>query len=166
MHNCRVGLSHIARPITTTSECPSTPAPRRCPAHNSAKSHPSAPRCLRNECDGSVVVQDWQTLAVPSITGRLEVNLTVPDPARSAVWYAELFGMEQRYAYRPADSKVSYLCLGEPDSGLILCLVGHTASAGDLSLNAADLHEWAARLDDLGIPHSGVNQPRIPRMRC
>jgi len=30
---------------------------------------------------------------VPAITGRIEVNLSVCDPERSAAWYAEVFGM-------------------------------------------------------------------------
>jgi hypothetical protein len=34
---------------------------------------------------------------VPSITGRVEVNLTVRDPARSAAWYSKLLDMQQRY---------------------------------------------------------------------
>jgi glyoxylase I family protein len=103
----------------------------------------------------------------------LEVNLTVRDPARSAVWYAELLGMEQRYAYQPDDGRVSYVCLTEPSSGLVLCLVGHPMNAGELFSEARtgldhleflvphrdDLDEWATRLDQLAIAHSGVKTP-------
>ncbi len=114
---------------------------------------------------------------VPSISGRMEVNLTVRDLSRSATWYAELLGMEKRYEYDPSDGRPSYICLTEPRSGLVLCLVGHSANPGEpfsefrtgldhaefLVARRADLDEWAARLDQLGIEHSGVTQPSHTR---
>jgi glyoxylase I family protein len=110
---------------------------------------------------------------VPSITGRVEINLTVPDPVRSAAWYAELLGMQQRYDFAGADGRMRYICLVEPRSGLVLCLVGHATNPGEpfselrtgldhLELLVArrdELREWADRLDELGIPHSGVKEP-------
>jgi glyoxylase I family protein len=115
----------------------------------------------------------WQTRAVPSITGRVEVNLAVRDPARSAAWYTALLGMEERYDYVSADGDMRYICLVEPSSGLVLCLVGHAANAGEsfsefstgldhlefLVAEAGELHEWARRLDVLGVAHSGVKEP-------
>ena len=114
---------------------------------------------------------DWQTRCVPSITGRVEVNLTVRDPVRSAIWYRELLGMETKYDF--SDGRLSYVCLTEPSCTLVLCLVGHADNPGEpfselrtgldhLELLVArrdDLDEWAARLDELGIAHSGVKQP-------
>jgi glyoxylase I family protein len=111
---------------------------------------------------------------VPSITGRIEVNLTVCDPVRSAAWYAELLAMEKLYDFVSADGALSYVCLVEPRSKLVLCLVGHAANPGHpfsesltgldhLEFNVArreDLDEWAARLDELGIAHSGVKDPQ------
>src|SRR5207244_2030223 len=44
-----------------------------------------------------------QTAPVPSITGQVEVNLTVRDPARSATWYSQLLGLQQLYDYTAAD---------------------------------------------------------------
>ena len=110
---------------------------------------------------------------MPSITGQVEVNLTVRDPVRSAAWYAELLRMEQRYAHLPADGRVTYVCLAEPSSGLVLCLVGHPAHAGEpfnevrtgldhlefMVPHRDDLDEWATRLDELGVAHSGVKAP-------
>jgi glyoxylase I family protein len=114
---------------------------------------------------------------VPSITGRVEVNLTVPDPVRSAAWYAQLLSMEKRYEFIPADGRVSYVCLTEPRSGLVLCLVGHPTNRAEpfsesrtgldhlefLVERREDLDEWRARLDELGIEHSGINQPSHTR---
>jgi len=114
----------------------------------------------------------WQTRAVPSITGRVEVNLAVRDPARSAAWYTALLGMEERYDYVSADGDMRYICLVEPSSGLVLCLVGHAANAGEsfsefstgldhlefLVERREDLDEWLDRLDELGVEHSGVKE--------
>jgi catechol 2,3-dioxygenase-like lactoylglutathione lyase family enzyme len=110
---------------------------------------------------------------VPSITGRVEVNLTVRDPVRSAAWYAELFGMQKRYDFVAADGHMRYICLVEPRSELVLCLVGHATNRGDafsefrtgldhlefLVARRNELQEWAERLDQLEIAHSGVTEP-------
>ncbi len=109
----------------------------------------------------------------PPITGQVEVNLTVRDPDRSAAWYAELLGMRTRYDHTSDDGALRYVSLVEPDSGLVLCLVGHASNDGEtfselragldhLELLVAtrdDLDAWAARLDELGIEHSGVKAP-------
>jgi catechol 2,3-dioxygenase-like lactoylglutathione lyase family enzyme len=109
---------------------------------------------------------------VPAITGRVEVNLTVRDPARSAAWYGQVFGMRQRYDFTSDDGQMRYICLVEPNSELVLCLVGHAANPGEafsefrtgldhiefLVASRDGLHEWAHHLDQLGIPHSGVKE--------
>jgi glyoxylase I family protein len=109
---------------------------------------------------------------MPSITGRVEVNLSVRDPIRSAAWYAGLLGMEKLYDFVPADGRLHYICLIEPRSGFVLCLVGH-ASSPDEPFNEVragldhleflvdqhdELQEWADHLDGLGIAHSGVKE--------
>jgi catechol 2,3-dioxygenase-like lactoylglutathione lyase family enzyme len=110
---------------------------------------------------------------VPPITGRVEVNLSVRDPERSAAWYAEVLGMQQRYDRAAAHRGLRYISLTEPTSGLVLCLVGHATNDGKpfsenrtgldhvefLVDRREDLSAWAARLDGLGIPHSGVKEP-------
>jgi glyoxylase I family protein len=110
---------------------------------------------------------------VPSITGHVEVNLTVSDPRRSAAWYAELLGMEKLYEFDAADTELRYVCLVEPVSKLVLCLVGHATNSGEpfsetrtgldhlefLVARLEDLEEWAGRLDEIGIAHSGVKRP-------
>jgi glyoxylase I family protein len=107
---------------------------------------------------------------MPSITGRVEVNLTVRDPDRSAAWYRELLSMEERYDFASADGSMRYVSLVEPTSGFVLCLVGHASNPGEpfdevrtgldhlefLVARHAELQEWADRLDELGIAHSGV----------
>ncbi|MGO9874053.1 MAG: VOC family protein [Acidimicrobiia bacterium] len=114
---------------------------------------------------------------MPSVTGRVEINLTVRDPVRAAEWYCELLGMEKLYDFDPADGRPTYVCLVEPNSRLVLCLVGHDTNPGEpfsefrtgldhlefLVARREDLHEWAARLDELGIEHSGVKEPSYTR---
>ena len=109
-------------------------------------------------------------VAMPPVTGRIEVNLTVRDPGRSAAWYIELLGLDQRSDYTGDDGQLRYIVLRDPASGFILGLVGHATNSGD-PFNEAnpgldhleflvdrrdDLDEWADRLNGLGIPHSGV----------
>jgi glyoxylase I family protein len=115
----------------------------------------------------------WQTWGVPTITGRVEVNLTVRDPLGSAAWYAELLGMENLYEFIPSDGRVRYACLVEPSSGFVLCFVGHPTNPTEpfdetrtgldhlefLVATRDGLDEWASRLDQLGIEHSGVKEP-------
>ena len=109
---------------------------------------------------------------MPDIAGRIEVNLTVRDPTRSASWYARLLGMEERYDFTSEDGRMRYIALVEPTSQLVLCLVGHAGNRGELfsELHTGldhlefvvdrreDLDEWADRLSQLGVEHSGVKE--------
>jgi glyoxylase I family protein len=110
---------------------------------------------------------------VPSISGRIEVNLTVRDPARSAAWYSQLLDLEELYDFTDPEGRMRYICLAEPNSGLVLCLVGHAANSGEsfselrtgldhlefLVDRREDLDEWSQRLDQLSIAHSGIKEP-------
>ncbi len=110
---------------------------------------------------------------MPPISGRVEVNLTVGDPARSAAWYAELLELDVLYDYTGEEGQMRYIALVEPTSHLVLCLVGHRQHSGGpfselrtgldhlefLVDRREDLDEWEARLNRLGIPHSGVKEP-------
>jgi catechol 2,3-dioxygenase-like lactoylglutathione lyase family enzyme len=143
------------------------PIARRLPCD---QQHRSTPREIRQICAAR---RNWETCEVPSIPGRVEVNLTVRDPLLSAAWYAELLGMQTRYAHTSDDGQMRYICLVEPSSSLVLCLVGHAKSTGEpftefrtgldhlefLVASRDDLEHWAERLDELGVPHSGVKNP-------
>jgi glyoxylase I family protein len=114
---------------------------------------------------------------VPSISGRVEINLTVREPASSAAWYSELFGLQVLYDFAGEDGRLRYVALIEPESQLVLCLVGHQEHSGEpfsefhtgldhlefLVDRREDLYEWAARLTQLGIAHSGVKEPEYTR---
>jgi glyoxylase I family protein len=110
---------------------------------------------------------------MPSISGRVEINLTVRDPARSASWYSELLDLEEVYDFSGPDGRMRYIALVEPRSQLTLCLVGHEANKGEpfsefrtgldhfefLVDRREDLDGWVERLDRLGIEHSGIKEP-------
>jgi catechol-2,3-dioxygenase len=114
---------------------------------------------------------------VPSISGRVEVNLTVRDPAASATWYSELLDLRVLYDFAGEDGRLRYVALVEPESKLVLCLVGHKEHSGEpfsefrtgldhlefLVDHREDLDDWAERLNRLGIPHSGVKEPEYTR---
>jgi glyoxylase I family protein len=109
---------------------------------------------------------------MPSTTGRVEVNLTVRDLDRSAAWYSELLGLQERYDFASADGHMRYISLIEPTSGFVLCLVGHASNPGEpfdevrtgldhlefLVAGHGELQKWADRLDELGIAHSAVKK--------
>ena len=109
---------------------------------------------------------------MPKLTGRCEVNLTVRDPTRSASWYSRLLGMEELYDFTSDDERMRYIALVEPNSRLVLCLVGHAGNRGEsfsefhtgldhlefLVERREDLDEWADRLSRLRIEHSGVKE--------
>lgn len=110
---------------------------------------------------------------MPSISGRIEVNLTVRDSVRSAGWYSQLLGLEQLYDFTDPDGRMRYISLTEPNCGLVLCLVGHAANSGEafsefrtgldhlefLVDRREDLDEWTERLNQLNIVHTGIKEP-------
>lgn len=114
---------------------------------------------------------------MPSISGRLEVNLTVCDPATSAAWYSALLDLEELYDFTGADGHVRYVALRDPKSQLVICLVGHKENHGEsfsefrtgldhlefLVDQREDLDEWEAKLNQLKIEHSGVKDPEYTK---
>lgn len=106
------------------------------------------------------------------MTGRVEITLSVRDPERSAAWYSELLRMDQTYDHISDDGRMRYICLVEPVSDFVLCLVGHDTNPDEafsefrigldhlefLVAHQTDLLEWAARLDSMGVEHSGVKE--------
>ncbi len=108
---------------------------------------------------------------MPEITGQV-IIFTVSNADRSAAWYCRLLGWKETGRYVQPDGHVQQVCLADPLSGLQLCLVDHEAGSGVfdefragldhlefLIARRGDLKTWAAQLDDLQIPHSGVKEP-------
>jgi glyoxylase I family protein len=108
---------------------------------------------------------------MPRMAGQI-VILTVSDADRSAAWYRDLLGMDETGRYVQPDGHVALVSLAERFSGVELCLVDHRSGQGAfdefrigldhlefLMPQRGDLDAWMTRLDELGIPHSGVKEP-------
>jgi glyoxylase I family protein len=107
----------------------------------------------------------------PEVIGQ-DIILTVSNADRSAAWYRNLLGWREGSRHVQPDGHVRQVCLTGRRSGLHLCLVDHRSGPGAfdesragldhlefLVADRSDLDIWAARLDDLGIPHSGIKEP-------
>ncbi len=102
------------------------------------------------------------------VDGASHISLTVSDLERSVAWYRKVFDAEIVMQERGDDRSATLLSL--PGSSFVIGLgqfndpesdsfdphrigLDHVGLAvGDL----AGMHAWAARLDDLGVEHSGV----------
>jgi catechol 2,3-dioxygenase-like lactoylglutathione lyase family enzyme len=117
--------------------------------------------------------------AGPSITGIHHVSVTVTDVEASVAWYQRLFGMDRiPFTFRPygqEDTGYGAMLL-DPRLGIGIGLDFHQANQGEafdecrtgldhLSFGVADRDElatWAARLDELGIQHTGIRDEQQP----
>jgi glyoxylase I family protein len=108
----------------------------------------------------------------PSITGISHVDLSVTDLQASITWYTELLGMVPLFGGRNEDRDYDVQYLMETASGVVIGLEQHDANPGTtfderrvgldhLSFNVESreqLDAWLARLDELGISHSGITE--------
>jgi catechol 2,3-dioxygenase-like lactoylglutathione lyase family enzyme len=93
------------------------------------------------------------------------------------MWYRQLFDMEELYDYTGDDGRMRYISLLDPSTGFGVGLVWHATNTGEdfsefhtgldhlefLVARREDLSEWADRLDQLRIAHSGVKEPEYTR---
>lgn len=108
-----------------------------------------------------------------AITGLHHVSITVTDLEASLAWYQRVFGGERmpiKFPHYGCEDTGYGRLLVEPRSGLVFGLHTNTGNDGErfdeartgldhLGFNVAsraDLEAWTARLDELGIEHSGI----------
>jgi catechol 2,3-dioxygenase-like lactoylglutathione lyase family enzyme len=110
---------------------------------------------------------------MPSIAGAHHVALTVRDAVKSEAWYAEVLGLQTLLARD--DENAIVRVMADPASGWILGLRQHVGKAdGEFSefrtgldhfaftvASREDLDDWAAELEQRGIPYSPVNETPI-----
>jgi catechol 2,3-dioxygenase-like lactoylglutathione lyase family enzyme len=103
-----------------------------------------------------------------TITGLRHVGLTVTDLDRSAAWYTRVLGFKE--LFREAEGQRTAAIMGRPGTALLLGLVHFADGANDAFspfrtgldhvcfavASREEVNNWAAKLDELGIAHSGV----------
>ncbi len=109
---------------------------------------------------------------MPTITGISHVDLSVTDLAASMAWYEELFGCVRLFGGRNDAHGLDAQYLLHAESGVVIGLEQHDANPGTefderrvgldhLAFNVAsrqELDAWLARLDERGVPHSGITE--------
>lgn len=108
---------------------------------------------------------------MPDISAIHHVSVTVTDMDRSIAWYKELLGFEQLLEEKHPDGAGTGIVLGKPDWSLCVGLHVHDANeserfaesrtgldhVGFLVSSRAELEAWEARLTELGVEHSPIN---------
>jgi len=103
-----------------------------------------------------------------TLTAVRHVGLTVTDLERSTTWYAEVLGFKE--LFRETEGQRTAAIMGRPGTGLLLGLVHFADGADDAftpfrtGLNHVcfavasreEVNDWATKLDEHGVPHSGV----------
>jgi glyoxylase I family protein len=113
---------------------------------------------------------------MPDITGVAYVELSVRDLEASVAWYSRLPGARDVFRGSSDEYGVDACAIYEPNSRLVLALTQHPeplaggfsprrVGLDHVSFGVADraaLEEWVAWLDDLGIPHSSIQDDQVP----
>jgi glyoxylase I family protein len=109
------------------------------------------------------------------INGISHVDLSVTDLESSLAWYQELFGMTQLFGGRNDEYGYDVCYLIEQGSGVVMGFEQHDANPGgafderrvgldhlSFGVDSRDeLDAWLARLDELGIQHSGITEEQL-----
>jgi glyoxylase I family protein len=115
----------------------------------------------------------------PAITGVHHFSPTVRDVEASATWYEDVFGMFRipaDFPHHDREDTGHAVLLIEPSSGLAIGLHHNTANEGEefderrtgldhigfRVPSRENLDLWAAKLDGLGIEHSGIRDITEP----
>jgi catechol 2,3-dioxygenase-like lactoylglutathione lyase family enzyme len=114
-----------------------------------------------------------------TITGIHHFSPTVSDVEASAAWYEKVFSLVRlpiTFAHHEREDTGYAVLLVDPVSGLLIGLHHNEANDGEpfdeartgldhIGLRVPSresLDAWASKLDDLGVPHSGVRDITDP----
>jgi len=131
-------------------------------AHHFATGHQAGP------AEGAPANSSKEEIRSVSITGFRHAGLTVTDLDRSAAWYAKVLGFSE--LFREAKGERTAVILGMPGTNLLLGLVHFADGASDVFTpfrtgldhlcfavaSREEVNAWTRRLDEHGVPHSGV----------
>ncbi len=108
---------------------------------------------------------------MPTVTAIHHISLTVSDIDRSVAWYREALDLAELMEETHPDGSGRAVVLGKPDWSMCVGLHVHDTNEGEtfaehrtgldhvsfLVDSRAALDDWGARLTDLDITHSPVN---------
>jgi catechol 2,3-dioxygenase-like lactoylglutathione lyase family enzyme len=108
---------------------------------------------------------------MPTIAGIHHVSVTVTDIERSVPWYSEVLGLEKLMEEQHPDGAGYAIVLGKPDWSMCVGVHVHDANESErfseartgldhvcfLVSSRAELEAWEARLTELGVEHSPIN---------
>jgi len=118
----------------------------------------------------------------PPVRGFHHVSLTVTDLATSVEWYQRLLELQRLsspFSDYGSEENDYAIVLIDADAGISIGMHHHDAIDGRpfderqtrldhiamAAPDCADLDVWAARLDNLGVPHDGINGTGHPLSR-
>ncbi|MCZ2109133.1 MAG: VOC family protein, partial [Dehalococcoidia bacterium] len=104
-----------------------------------------------------------------AITGIAHVELSVRDLDESSSWYCALLGATEVFRETKDEFGRRDAAIREPETGLMLALTEHREYEGAFQVmragldhlafsvaSADELNAWAAKLDELEVPHSPI----------
>jgi glyoxylase I family protein len=108
---------------------------------------------------------------VPELSGINHIAITVTDLDRSRAWYQEVFGMTTLMEDTHPDGTGYFVLLGNSAISVLVGLHAHPANPGEpfsesktgldhvgfTVASHTELEAWEARLTELGVAHSPVN---------
>ena len=114
-------------------------------------------------------------MSQPQISGISHVDLSVTDLDASTSWYRDLLDMVDLFGHRNEERGYEVLYMMEPNSGVVMGFEQHDANPGtpfderrvgldhlSWSVESREqLDAWLARLDERGIPHSGIAEAEM-----
>jgi glyoxylase I family protein len=109
---------------------------------------------------------------MPQVAGINHIALTVTDIERSMPWYCEVLGLAEFMRETHPDGIGKVIVLATPDFSTFVGLHTHPTNehetfaeqrtgldhVGFMVANRAELDAWSARLAELGVVHSSVNE--------
>ena len=112
---------------------------------------------------------------MPTMSGINHIAITVTDLARSRAWYEEVLEMTMLMEDTHPDGTGHFVLLGNPAISVLVGLHAHPANQGEaftesrtgldhVGFTVADRSElvaWEARLTELGVEHSPVNDQPV-----
>jgi catechol 2,3-dioxygenase-like lactoylglutathione lyase family enzyme len=98
------------------------------------------------------------------VIGVHHLKIWVSDLARSRSWYERVLGLEHHLSFEDEDGVIRGMSFTVPGAGFQIALrenldLARALSGGDpfaLEVTLEGLGDWAAHLDDLGVPHGPI----------